>query len=116
MLVAAIVLFGLAALGGSTLAFMRARDKSMPAPLSVGHGLLAATGLVLLIVGVIEAGTASLLGGVAVGGFALAALGGFGLLVLRLLGKPPSLAIIAGHALVATGSLAVLIAAYAATT
>lgn len=113
MLLAAIILFGLAAVGGSVLALKRKNDEPTPAALSAGHGLLAVAGLVLLIVGVLDAATVSTLAGAAVAGFALTALGGFGLLVLRRLGKPPGLGIIAGHAFIAVTSLVLLVVAYA---
>jgi hypothetical protein len=55
MLMYAAILFGIAALGGILLAFLKERPMSV----AIVHGLVAATALVLLIIGVFqeEAGT-----------------------------------------------------------
>lgn len=112
MILAAIVVFALAAVGGSVLAATRAKDKPTPMAVSAGHGLAAAVGLVLLVVGLVQGGTPSTYGSAALGAFALAALGGFALLVMRVLGKPPSLGVIAGHAVVAVIALVLLVVSY----
>lgn len=71
-----IVLFAAAALGGVTMLAMRMKEKEVPMPLALGHGLLAATGLVLLVLAVLGGG-GSTLTTVALVLFVAAALGGF---------------------------------------
>ena len=47
----ALGVFVLAALGGATLSFgFHLRGRALPIPLVIGHGLIAATGFVLLLV------------------------------------------------------------------
>lgn len=83
MLTIAAVLFAVAALGGITLATLHLRQKGLPMALAVLHGLLAATGLVLLIVVVVGGSVGNLLITSLVL-FVLAALGGFGLFSFHL--------------------------------
>lgn len=76
MLVYAIVIFAVAALGGVILAAHVLRNKFAPWALSLVHALLGATGLVLLIVMFLQGGGASrLIAALAL--LILAALGGF---------------------------------------
>lgn len=83
MLTIAAVLFALAALGGITLATLHFRQKALPTALAVGHGLLAAAGLVVVIVAVVQGSSGSLLLG-SLGLFVIAALGGFALFSFHL--------------------------------
>lgn len=76
MLIWSVVLFGAAALGGVVMLGMRTQEMDIPLPLALGHGLLAAAGLVLLILGVLGGDTAGQIG-LALGLFVAAALGGF---------------------------------------
>jgi hypothetical protein len=108
MLEVAAVLFALAALGGIVLAVLHLKTKGAPIPLALVHGVLAAAGLVLLIIGVTQmasAGTA----GVALAIFVIAALGGFVLFSMHLLKKrlPPGLIVV--HGLVAVVAFVVLL-------
>jgi hypothetical protein len=50
MLIASILFFAIAAVGGVVLAAMRLKHQPMPASLAMAHGSLAATGVVLLII------------------------------------------------------------------
>src|SRR5262245_31592847 len=99
----AAVLFGLAAIGGATLATLHFRGRSpLPMPLALLHGLLAATGLVVLIISALQPG----FGGLAMLSlviFLLAALGGFYLFSFQLRGLPLPSGIILVH-----GSAAVI--------
>jgi hypothetical protein len=49
MLIASIILFAIAALGGATLAGTRLTNRPLPFSLALAHGVLAAAGLILLI-------------------------------------------------------------------
>jgi hypothetical protein len=112
MLISAAVLFAVAALGGITLATLHFRQKGLPMTLAVGHGLLAATGLVVLIVAVVQGSSGSLLI-TSLALFVIAALGGFALLsfYLRRLRLPTPLVLI--HGLVAVLGFALLLVAIA---
>lgn len=76
MLLYAIVVFAIAAIGGLVLASHVLRDRFAPWALSVVHALLGATGLVLLIVLVLQGAASSRLTA-ALALLVLAALGGF---------------------------------------
>jgi hypothetical protein len=74
MLVAAIVVFVIAALGGLAMVGIRAsRAENPPTPLAVLHGLLGAVGVVLVIIAAANGALPSP-GGVALAIFVLAAL------------------------------------------
>jgi hypothetical protein len=109
MLYAALVFFALAATGGVVMA-LRVREGALPPKaLAMGHGLLAATGLVLLLVAVLDAG----LGGLAVVSLVLflgAALGGFVMFAGHLRDRVPRLGLVAVHALAAVSAFLLLIA------
>jgi hypothetical protein len=76
MLLYAIVVFAIAAIGGLVLASHVLRDRFAPWALSVVHALFGATGLVLLIVLVLQGAASSRLTA-ALALLVLAALGGF---------------------------------------
>jgi hypothetical protein len=103
MLVWAAIVFAVAALGGVTLAVLHFRGRTPPpTPLALLHGLLAATGLVLLIAAAL---TMPGFGGLALGSlvvFVVAALGGFYLFSYHLRGKalPSPVVLIHGGAAV----------------
>jgi len=82
MLTASIVLFLYAALSGLVMAVGIFRGAKPWLPLALGHGILAATALVLALLVAIETGVAAIKYGVAV--LVLAALGGFFLLSFHL--------------------------------
>jgi hypothetical protein len=105
----AAVLFAIAALGGVVIAVMRFRGKELPPMgLALLHGLIAAAGLVALIL-VAVGGNVSTQAAIALVGFVIAALGGFLLFSfhLRLHALPKPLVVI--HGLVAVVSFMVLI-------
>jgi hypothetical protein len=100
MFTSAAVLFAVAALGGITLATLHFRQKGLPMALAIGHGLLAAAGLAVLIVAVVGGSGGNLLiASLAL--FVIAALGGFALFSfhLRRLRLPTPVVLI--HGLVA---------------
>lgn len=111
MLTTAIVLFAIAALGGATMAVLHFRGRTPPpALLAALHGILAASGLVVLLLAVLKAG----LGGmpaIALGLFLVAALGGFGLLSFHIRGRALPGALVVGHGLLAVAGFLVLLAA-----
>jgi hypothetical protein len=49
----ALVIFFIAALGGFTLISMHLRGKTLSTPLVVGHGLIAVTAFVILLIGLV---------------------------------------------------------------
>jgi hypothetical protein len=110
MLNIAILLFALSAAGGLLLATLHFRGKERPWPLAILHGLLAASGLVILLVAVAghaapERATLALIL------FIAAALGGFLLFAYHLQKKPlPSLVVVI-HAGVAVAAFLILAAA-----
>ena len=108
---AAIVL-GLAAVGGMALAGMRL--SGMPRPptwIALGHGAVAATGLVLLAYPAAVSPGLPLMGQIALGVFVLAALGGATLFVgFHLREKPLPIPLVLGHGLTALVGYGLLIA------
>jgi hypothetical protein len=50
MLIAAIIFFSLAALGGLTMAYLRLRSSPIPLVLAMGHGTLALIGIIFLLI------------------------------------------------------------------
>jgi|SRR4051812_26030140 hypothetical protein len=94
------VLFAVAALGGLVLGVSGLRQKNMPMWLSLIHGLIAAAGLVTLIIGIVQ-GTAGSLLITSLVLFIIAALGGFVLFSYHLRGKTHPKGLIFIHALVA---------------
>lgn len=103
----ALVCFAVAALGGLFLAVRHFKGASLPMPVTVLHGLLAATGLVLLIVAYVQ-GAGNL--GLALLLLVLAALGGFFLVSFHLRGKrAPSPGVVAHAVLAVAGVVALLL-------
>ena len=98
MITWAAIVFAIAALGGATLATLHFRGRTpLPMPLALLHGLLAATGLVLLIAAAL---TMPGFGGMALAAlviFLIAALGGFYLFAHHLRGKPLPSAVVLIH-------------------
>ena len=97
MLMYALVVFGVAALGGLFLASFVLRDKFAPWAVSVLHMMLGAIGLVILILGVVNGEGASR-ATAALGILVIAALGGFYLASLHLKQKIPGRGIVLAHA------------------
>ena len=111
MLTYAIVLFAIAAVGGLTMALMHFRSGSPPrVALAVLHGLFGASGLIVLLLTVFNAG-AGRPAQVALGMFVLAAMGGFTLLSFHLRKRVLPDALVVGHGLLAVCAFAVLLAA-----
>ena len=110
MLYLPILFLGLAAVGGLTLVWMKYTGKELPMYLALGHGLLAATGLVLLIVNVVMDMSMTLMN-TALVLFVIVALGGFMLFSLYLRKKPLPNALIAVHGMGAVISFLILLAA-----
>lgn len=91
MLKIAALLFAIAAVGGLVMAVIHFRGKLPPVALAAVHGLLAASGLVVLLFGLLNGPGFSGLGGVSFGIFLVAALGGFFLIAQHLTrGRLPS--------------------------
>ena len=107
MLTASIVLFMYAALSGFVIAVGIFRGAKPWAPLALGHGVLAATALVLALLVAITTGGAAIMYGVSA--LVLAALGGFFLLSFHLRGKPHPWVVVVLHALLAVGGVGCLV-------
>lgn len=108
-MILAAVLFGIAALGGAVMAFMRLSGKELPPMgLAIVHGLFAAAGLVALLVAVVGA-NASTQSQIALAGFVLAALGGFFLFSFHLRQKALPVPIVLVHGVVAVISFVILL-------
>lgn len=108
MLNYALIVFALAAVGGLVLAAHVLRDKFAPWLLSLGHALLGAIGLILLIVMMLQGDTIQRV----LVGFALlliAALGGFFLASFHLRQKLPPKAVVIVHAGVAVAGFLTLL-------
>lgn len=105
----ALVVFAVAALGGLTLAYMRIVKKDVSLPLAVVHGIFAATGLVLLIIGVTQMGGSGATAALII--FLVAALGGFTLLSFHLRTRPLPVPLVIVHGLVAVAAFVTLLIA-----
>jgi hypothetical protein len=111
MLMYAIGLFAIAAIGGVTMAVLHFRGRTPPpGALATVHGIIAASGLVVLLLAVMNAG----MGGgaaIALGIFVIAALGGFGLLSYHLRKRALPNGLVIGHGLLAVVAFLILLAA-----
>lgn len=106
----AVILFGVAALGGAFLAALRFAEKPLPMPVAGVHGLVAASGLATLLISVLRSpeplhGLAP----IALGLFVVAALGGFVLFSYHLRSRPLPIPLMLVHALVAVGGYGCLL-------
>jgi hypothetical protein len=110
MLEISAVLFGLAALGGLTMVFLRmSRRTNPPAVLAMGHGLMAAAGLTLLAWTAWRVGVPDY-AQIALGLFVLAAIGGAVLnLGFHQRGKLIPTGIMLGHAAIAVVAFVLLL-------
>jgi hypothetical protein len=98
MLTWSAILFAIAALGGATLATLHFRGRTpLPMPLALLHGLLAASGLVLLAAAALTMPGFGGLGLAALVIFLVAALGGFYLFAHHLGGRPLPSAVVLIH-------------------
>jgi hypothetical protein len=107
MLTYAITAFAIAAVGGATLAYLRIVKKDVSLPLALVHGLFAATGLVLLTIGVSRIGGAGLTVALAV--FVLAALGGFTTFSFHLRSRPLPIPLVLIHGAAAVTAFVILL-------
>jgi len=110
MLSIAILVFAVTAVGGLILAFLHFRGRHRPFPLALVHLLGGATGLVLLLLAVLQ-GEAPSQARLALGLFLAAALGGFVLLAFRLQKKSLSSPVVVIHAGVAVVAFVLLVLA-----
>lgn len=108
MLAYALIVFAVAAIGGLVLAAHVLCGKFAPWALSLLHAVLGATGLVLLVVLMVQ-GAASRPVMTGLGVLLLAALGGFFLASFHLRRKLPPKAVVAIHAGVAVAGFLVLL-------
>lgn len=106
----ALALFAIAAVGGAVLAYLRISNKPLPTPLALLHGALAATGLVVLALGVFG-GSAPNRAGLALGLFVVAALGGFVLFSFHLRKVPLPVPVVVIHGAVAVTAFLILLVA-----
>ena len=107
----ALLAFGVAALGGAALAYLRIVKQSLSLPLSLAlvHGLFAATGLGLLALALTEAGGTGLTAAFAI--FLLAALGGFTLFSFQLRSRPLPIPLVLIHGAAAVAAFVILLIA-----
>ena len=110
MLTYALICFALGAMGGLVLAAHVLKGKFAPWAVSVLHALLGASGLLLLVVLVVQ-GTASSRVMAALGLLVLAALGGFYLASLHLRRAIPPKGVVFMHAGVAVAGFLTLLSA-----
>lgn len=110
MLIATLLIFAIAALGGLILAASVLRGRLAPWALSIGHAVLGASGLALLVVAVVQ-GAAPARATAALGLLVLAALGGFYLASLHYRGKIAPKAVVFVHAGVAVAGFLTLLSA-----
>lgn len=87
MLTLPVILFAIAALGGLTLATLHITKSRAPIPLALLHGAIAATALILLLIGVLKANLSGL-PVLAIIIFAAAAVGGLVLFITHLRSRP----------------------------
>jgi hypothetical protein len=107
----AIVLFAVAAVIGLSMAVAHFRGQSPPKlAMALLHGLFAACGLVVLLLGVMQLGTGGK-SAIALGLFLIAALGGFTLLSFHLRGRALPNGLVIGHAVLAVAGFLTLLAA-----
>ncbi|WP_190285611.1 hypothetical protein [Montanilutibacter psychrotolerans] len=114
LLTYAVMIFAIAALGGLVLASFVLRGRLAPWVISVGHALLGASGLALLIVAVLQGDTPAR-ATAALALLVLAALGGFYLASIHLRGKVAPKAVVFVHAGVAVVGFLTLLSAMLAT-
>ena len=110
MLTYALIVFAVAALGGLVLASSVLRGKLAPWALSILHALLGASGLVLLLLGVMG-GSGAGRAVAALGLLVVAALGGFYLASMHLRKTVAPKAVVFVHAGVAVTGFLVLLSA-----
>ena len=108
MLFLSVILFAVAALGGLVLGVSGLRRRNLPMWLSLIHGVVAAAGLITLILGIVP-GNAGTLPIISLILFLIAALGGFVLFSYHLRRKPHPKGLIVIHALAAVIAFVLLL-------
>jgi hypothetical protein len=103
-----VLFFAIAAIGGLTLATMKFTGKGLSMPLAIVHGIIAATGLVLLIVNVLM-DTSNMLMNISLALFVATALGGFTLFSFHIRKKKTPDVLIYVHGTAAVTSFIVLL-------
>lgn len=111
MLFTALILFGLAALGGLFLLQSHLKNDHASLGVAAVHGLLGAAGLVVLIVTVLQRSAGTLLWA-AVALFVIAALGGFVLIAKHLQGESLSPGLMYTHGGAAVIAFVLLLIVY----
>jgi hypothetical protein len=106
----ALVLFGIAALGGLVLAFKVLTGRLAPWPISIIHALVGAAGLVTLLLAVVKVTNSSQVTA-ALGLLVVAALGGFFLASFHLRKQVAPKAVVLIHAGVAIAGFLTLLTA-----
>ena len=108
MFAVATVIFALAAVGGAILAIRHFQNKPLPMPLAFLHGLLAAGGLAVLLIGIVSLDVS---GGITTAAvlFGAAALGGFILVSFHIRGKRHPSALILLHGGLAVTAFLILL-------
>ena len=111
MLQVPIILFAIAALGGLYMAVCIFKGSFAPWALSILHALLGASGLVLILISVLQGARGLVAGALII--LAIAAIGGFYLASYHVRRQLAPKSIVAIHAVVAvTGFLVLLVAAF----
>jgi len=108
MLTTAVILFGIAAVVGLYLASSHIKGKIPPIAVALLHGVLAASGLVIVIMAVVKA-TTSGMGLYALIFFLIAAVGGFVLITMHLRKRALPSGLIVIHALMAVVGFVLLL-------
>lgn len=111
MILYALIIFGIAALGGLILASSVLRGKTAPWALSVLHALLGATGIVILLVAAASHNWAAQLSA-ALGLFVVAAIGGSYLASFHWRKIPTPKAVVIIHAGLAVTAFLILLAGF----
>jgi uncharacterized membrane protein HdeD (DUF308 family) len=107
MLVTAIILFALAAVVGLTLAVKILKKQETSKPVALAHGLVGATGLVVLIVYTMKSPAAFLTAAIVL--LVVAAIGGGVLFANDLRKKPGPAALVIIHALAAVAAVVLIL-------
>jgi len=110
MIYVPIVLFAITAAGGLILVIVKLSGKGLPWPLVIGHGIFAASGLIVLIINVFQ-NTQNFLMNLALALFLIAAIGGFTVLSFHLRKKKQPNSLILIHGMAAVISFVLLIIA-----
>ena len=108
MLTASVICFVIAAVSGLILAAMFVKAKHVKPTTALGHGIFAATGLILLLIATLQTGFV-MLTGLSFALFVAAAIVGAAMFVYHLTKGLPQIQAIALHALCAVAGFVVLL-------